>query len=125
MNLIYVINFFKILDKSVVSGIKTFQNKTENQKIVLLPRYGFCKEISEYNAKSEIWIQSNASSIQIFLTDPRLRSYTTLDYSSQIGDIITSITGIILIYNKIYQIFTLKLFNFLNIFPLKYYLYFS
>ena len=88
------------MDSSIVSGIEInpWVKTPLIQKIVFLSRYGFCSEISQYDATNEVWIGSN-SGMRIFLSDPRRRSYVTLDYSSQNGDIISSSKGIFKQFN--------------------------
>ena len=89
------------MDSSIVSGIEInpWVKTPLIQKIVFLSRYGFCIEISQYDATNEVWISSNTSGMRIFLSDPRRRSYVTLDYSSQNGDIISSSKGIFKQFN--------------------------
>ena len=54
--------------------------------LVFLPRFGYCKEIVNFNTSNiRIMNNNNFTDIRIFITDKTYRSYTSLDYSSHSG----------------------------------------
>ena len=58
----------------------------QTYRIIFLPLYGFCKEISAYDPSSSILIFSRTNDLKVFVTDSRYRSYFSPDYSSHQGD---------------------------------------
>ena len=59
--------------------------------MVFIPKYGFCGEIFDYDPTTTIQLKTffkKEIEMQIYVTDSFRRSYTSLAYSSQNGDII-------------------------------------
>ena len=71
------------------------------ENIVILPRFGFCKEISSYNPTKEIKITNKNpfTDVRIFLTDKKHRSYYSLDFASHQGSSIITQHGKVLCIN--------------------------
>ncbi len=76
----------QIFDKNLLEKIN-FPSKGFKENIVVLPRFGFCKEISSYNPTEEIRIvnRNPFTGMRIFLTDKKHRSYYSLDFASHQG----------------------------------------
>ena len=57
------------------------------EKIVYMPKYGFCKEISNYSTANELFVMPSFSyqDIRVFITDKNFRSYISPDFSSHKG----------------------------------------
>ena len=90
----------QIFDKKLSENIE-FSQKGIEENIVILPRFGFCKEFSGYNPTEDILITNNNpfTAMQIFLTDNRYRSYYSLDFSSHQGSNIIVQRGNIICLN--------------------------
>ena len=50
----------------------------------LLPRYGLCQEITNFNPRTDLKI-TNLDTFRIFITDKQYRTYFSLDYRSHTG----------------------------------------
>jgi hypothetical protein len=69
--------------------LRNIGSNSSNVDLFYLPHYGFCREISHYNAENDIytWTDTNQSQegIQLFITDRNFKSHFSLDFSSQKG----------------------------------------
>ena len=74
-----------VFNRDIIEKIVT--KKATNYSIVYIPRYGYCKEISNYTSKKlKIEIRTpNLERMRIFITDRNFRSYFNPDYTSQRG----------------------------------------
>ena len=77
----------QIFDKKLTENIK-FSQKGIEEKVVILPRFGFCKEFSRYDPTKEVGILNwnPHTAMRIFFTDEKYRSYYSLDFSSHKGN---------------------------------------
>ena len=62
--------------------------KPQTAETVFLPRFGYCKEISNYDPNKPMLIVNNHTNtnVRVFLSDRMYRSYFSIDFSSHIGD---------------------------------------
>ena len=74
-----------VFSRDIIEKIVT--KRASNYRIVYIPRYGYCKEISNYTTRRlTIEIRTpNVERMRIFISDPNFRSYFNPDYTSQLG----------------------------------------
>ena len=87
LNLTHQELFKQIHNLQLAMDVK-FNQETE-ERIVLLPRFGFCKEISSINLSKRslaIFNKHELTNVRVFITDKNYRSYFSLDFSSHVGD---------------------------------------
>ncbi len=93
-NLTYDELLGQIFDLNVVENIKVTNGKDYiDGQTVLLPKYGYCKEISNYSSYYGLKIsaRSNYAEFRVFITDRNFKTYFSVDYSSHQGS--TILTG--------------------------------
>ncbi len=77
----------QIFDKKLSEKIQ-FSQKGIEEKVVILPRFGFCKEFARYDPTKKVAIinKNPLTAMRIFFTDEKYRSYYSLDFSSHQGN---------------------------------------
>ena len=87
-NLTYDDLLGQIFDLNFVENIKVTNGKDKiDGQTVLLPRYGYCKEISNYSSDYDlkIYARSKYAEFRVFITDRNFKTYFSVDYSSHQG----------------------------------------
>ena len=93
------VTYYQLLQtfyKSKLSSKLKLKNKKESvhgdakENIVFLPRYGFCKEITNYDPNQELVLANGNSKTKmvIYVTDSAYQSYFSRDFGSHEGDAI-------------------------------------
>ena len=88
-NLSFDVLLENIYDKEIAKEISVYNNnKKFSGEILFIPRYGFCKIISDYSAQHKLFIQppKRHQRMRLFLTDRNFKSFFSPDYSSHKGD---------------------------------------
>ena len=78
----------QIFDLKAVKSIRVYSGKEKAaSKIVYIPKYGYCKEISNYSSYYGLWISAakKYSKLRVFMTDRNFKTYFSVDYSSHEG----------------------------------------
>ena len=88
-NLTYAQLRNKLFDISLAEELKITQGTEEylTGNITFIPRYGFCREFSDYDPTNEIHVikKNECTAVRIFITDRSYKTYFSLDYSSHVG----------------------------------------
>ena len=61
-----------------------------HEKIIYMPSFGYCKELSGYSPLKTMFINTQSIPSSIFITDPRYKNYYSLDFASHQGAEISS-----------------------------------
>ena len=66
------------------------------QKMIFVPKYGYCLEVSDYNMINELSIQAiePLGDFHVYVTDKKHHSFPVIWFPSQFGDLITGHSGI-------------------------------
>ena len=86
----------QITDNNAIKSIKLLSGKkTISSQIVFIPRYGFCKQTSDYSSYYGLLISAarKYSEFRVFITDKNFKTYFSVDYSSHQGSSIIARKG--------------------------------
>ena len=79
----------KSFNFAAASSIRVLDSDGDHiiEQIVYIPKYGFCKEISNYSTAFELYIRPHIryQDIRVFITDNKFRSYFSPDFTSHKG----------------------------------------
>ena len=85
--MVYDVNKAKEVSARVSKSARETEKTKLTEEIVFIPRYGFCKEFTNFKGNKEILIYPpiNQEQTRVFITDRNFRGHYSLDYSSHKG----------------------------------------